>query len=94
MTSDDDFFADEAFSDEWDTETGRPGIMLAANAIQFWSTQNFDPIAKQCPSVRQTAEAFKMTDAEVQRAVEAHYWMFLSGPNDDPTKQYIEHEGE
>lgn len=34
-----DFFTDSEFDDGFDTDTGRPGIMLVANAIQFWSTQ-------------------------------------------------------
>lgn len=88
------FFADDEFSDEFDTDTGRPGKMLVANAIQFWSTQNYNSETKRFPSVRETAVAFKMTDADVRTAVEAHCWMFLEGPNDDPTQQLIEHEGE
>lgn len=83
-----DFFAADEFSDGYDTDTGKPGIMLVANAIQFWASQNY-----RC-TVREAAIAFKMTDADVRRAVIAHYWMFITGPDDDPTKQFIEHEGE
>lgn len=89
-----DFFASDEFEDGFDSDTGKPGKSLVANAIQFWSTQNYDGATKRCPSVRATALAFKMTDEDVRSAVEHHYWMFLDGPSDDPTKQFIEHEGE
>lgn len=90
----DDFFAADEFSDGYDTDTGKPGIMLVANAIQFWTAQHYVSMTHSYPSVRETALAFKMTDANVRRAVEAHPWMFVYGPDDDPTKQFIEHEGE
>lgn len=87
----DDFFATGELIElvgGYDTDTGKPGIMLVANAIQFWAVQNYRS------TVREAATAFRMTDADVRRAVRAHYWMFLEGPDDDPTKQFIEHEGE
>lgn len=89
-----EFFASNEFDDGWDADEGKPGKSFVANAIQFWSMQNFDSEAKRCPSVRETALAFKMTDTDVCAAVEHHYWMFITGPDDDPTKQFIEHEGE
>jgi hypothetical protein len=87
-----DFFADDEFSDVW--ERGRPGISVVANAIQFWAVQQQeDPNGRQ-PTIRDAALAFRMTDADVRAAVEHHYWMFVTGPDDDPTMQFIEHEGE
>ena len=44
-------------------------------------------------SVRFAAEEFNVTDQTVLAAVDAHPWMLLSGPGDDPTKQLIEHDG-
>lgn len=76
--------------DEWDTEvTGLPGAQMAAQAIQVWSA-----LQGRSVTVREAATAFNMADAQVRQAVSAHYWMFLEGPDDDPTKQTIEHEGE
>lgn len=89
-----DFFAADEFEDGYDLETGKPGKALVANAIQFWSTQNFAAETGRGPSVQATADAFRMTVEDVRAAVEFHYWMFITGPDDDPTKQFIEHEGE
>lgn len=88
-----DFFADDEHTHGWDSDEGKPGIMLAANAIQFWSVRHYEARTQRHPTVRETALAFKMTDADVRQAVEAHPFMFLSGP-DDPTEQRIEHDGE
>lgn len=45
-------------------------------------------------SVRHVGEVFNLDDAQVRQAVEAHYWMYLDGPDDDPHQQFIEHDGE
>lgn len=82
-------FPSGAEADEWHHETGLPGEALISNAIQVWATMN-----EGQQTVRAAAEAFNITDAQVRQAVEAHYWMYLDGPNDDPTKQVIQHDGE
>lgn len=92
--SDSGFFAPDEFSDGFDTDTGKPGRTLVANSIQFWTIQNYDTATGRHPSVRATAKAFRMSDADVREAVTCHYWMFITGPDDDPTQQFIEHEGE
>lgn len=58
-------------------------------AIQIWSAMQ-----PRKTTVREAADAFHVEDAVIRAAVEDHYWMFLTGPDDDPTKQIIEHEGE
>jgi len=73
-----------------DDGTGIPDVGDVGNAIQIWSL--FQPGLRQ--SVRQAAEAFNIDDAQVRQAVEAHYWMYLNGPADDPHQQFIEHDGE
>lgn len=88
------FFASDEYEDGYDADQGKPGIGYVARAIQFWSIQNYDAETFTFPTVRETAEAFKMTDADVRAAIKWHPWMLLSGPDDDPTKQTIEHEGE
>jgi hypothetical protein len=45
-------------------------------------------------TVRQAGDEFGVTDDVIRNAVEGHYWMLLGGPKDDPTKQYIDHDGE
>jgi hypothetical protein len=82
-------FPEGEASDEWDHETGLPGVALIGNAIQVWAMMN-----EGAQTVRATAEAFNINDAQVRQAVATHYWMFLEGPDDDPTKQIIQHEGE
>lgn len=82
-------FADDLEHDGWDQETGMPTLMMVANAIQVWST--FQPAQT---SVKECADAFNLDYSQVRAAVEAHLWMYLSGPDDDPGRQIIEHEGE
>lgn len=77
------------FPDEWDQDEGTPDINSVANAIQVWLMCH--PGAK---TVRAVAEAFNLDDSQVRQAAEAHYWMFVDGPDDDPTKQTIKQEGE
>ena len=75
--------------DDWEGEHGLPGIALLGNAIQVWSI-----LQAGKTTIRQCAAAFNLDDAQVRAAVEEHYWMYISGPDDDPEKQLIEHEGE
>lgn len=71
----------------WDTDTGRPGIMYVANALQAWSTFNFGSIT----TVKRAAEVFNLREEDVRAAIEAHPWMFIAGEGDEAT---IEHDGE
>jgi len=84
-------FAEDEF--EWDQDRGMPGAGLVAQAIQVFTMFNFGKLGRNM-TVREVGDAFNLDDAQVRQAVAAHYWMFLSGPDDDPTKQEIEHEGE
>lgn len=79
-----DFFIDG------DGEAGIPWDNFVT-ALQVWSFMH--PGDKQV-TVREAADAFDVTDEVIRQAVNEHYWMFLGGPDDDPTKQYIDHEGE
>ena len=45
------------------------------------------------PTVREAAAIFNTTEAVIQEAVEGAWWIYLSGPSDDPTKQKLELEG-
>lgn len=45
-------------------------------------------------TVRAAGDVFNVADAVILKAVEEHYWLFASGPSDDPTKQIIEMGGE
>lgn len=71
-------------------ETGIPWDAFVIT-LGIWSWMR--PGEKQC-TVREAAQAFDTTDAVIREAVEDHPWMFLYGPDDDPTKQIIEHDGE
>lgn len=74
----------------WDPESGRPGIMQFASAVQIWSI--WQP--RSHVTVAEAAAAFNCTGRMVRAAIEEHPWMFANGPDDDFTKQIIEHEGE
>ena len=75
--------------DAWDTETGKPGIMLFSSALQVWALQQPERV-----SVSQASEAFKVPPQAIVEAVEEHCWMLLVGTEDDFDKLYIEHDGE
>ena len=82
-------FADDMEHDGWD-ETGMPTLSMVANAIQIWAV--FQHPKKV--TVRSCGEAFNLDDAQVREAVEYHNYMYLEGPDDLPTEQTIEHDGE
>ena len=71
----------------WDTDTGRPGIMYVANAIQAWSTFNY---GKAC-TVGMAATIFNLREEDVVAAIAAHPWMIIIGTG---SNALIEHEGE
>jgi hypothetical protein len=78
-----------AEDDRWDQDTGAPGISLFGNAVQVWSTMQSEAV-----SVAAAARAFNVEPSRIIEAVNAHYWMFLSGPEDDYARLMIEDEGE
>lgn len=61
-------------------------------ALSVWAAMQDEKGA--VPTVRQAADEFHVTDSVIRQAVDDHYWMFITGPDDDPTKQRIEHDGE
>lgn len=74
---------------QWNEETGKPGKGMLGQAVQVWSVCQVEPT-----SVRQAATVFNLQPTDIIEAVEAHYWMFLTGPSDDYDRLMIEHEGE
>ncbi len=77
----------------WNHEDdGKVGISLFGNAVQVWAI--FNANAGKSTSIADAAEAFSVDPLMIIEAVNAHYWMFTSGPHDDFTKMKIEHEGE
>lgn len=88
------YFAGDEDSSGWCHDTGKPGINLFGNAIQVWAIMQAEGGSTKQPTIRNAALAFNSPDAMIREAVEAHYWMLVTGPDDDPTKQFIEHEGE
>lgn len=44
-------------------------------------------------TVREAAQTFNTTDAVIREAVDEAHWIFVSGPDDDPTKQILELDG-
>ncbi len=85
--------------DGWDTDTGNPGIMYVANAIQAWST-----FQKKETTIAEASQVFNLDPKDVRAAIETHPWMYLSpaphAPNGIGTLDLpddcvtIEHEGE
>ena len=61
-------------------------------ALQVWSFMRGE--FSKPTSVRHAATEFGVKDEVVRAAVEEHIWMFLTGPDDDATKQFLCHEGD
>lgn len=79
------FAGEETDDDDWDRETGKPGIGLFANALSVWSTmQNRDT------TVEEAAVVFNVPVEMVRTAVEWHPWMLLEGKDGN----VIGHDGE
>ena len=84
-------FAGVVFPNEWDQDNGIPDISSIGAALQVWMM--LQPGAERY-SVRQVGEVFNLDDAQVRQAVDDHNWMYLDGPDDDPSNQFIEQDGE
>lgn len=62
-----------------------------AGAILTWRAMNFG----EDRSVADAAKAFNTSPSVIREAITVHaYWVFISGPDDDYTKQMIELDGE
>ncbi len=79
--------------ESWNHETdGKIGVSLFGNAVQVWAILNSNN--GKPTTVSEAASAFSVDPLMIIEAVKYHYWMFISGPDDDFTKMKIEHEGE
>lgn len=86
--------ARELFTEILPDDDDDAGIHLGdfSTAISVWS---FMQNSEKPQSVADVALAFNTTPELVRRGVTDHYWLFLSPENErDPTKQFINHEGE
>jgi hypothetical protein len=79
-----DFFVGE------DDEAGIPWDNFLT-ALQVWS---FLRPSDERATVQEAADQFDVTTDVIRQAVNEHPWMLLMGPDDDPTKQQIDHDGE
>lgn len=61
-----------------------------ARALQTWAAMNYG----KKHTVAEAAEAFNTSAAVIREAVDEGYWMIWHGPDDDPTKQVIELDGD
>lgn len=69
--------------------SGRPGISIVANAIQFWAGQQ-----KRAPSVAECARVFRVPPDAVVEAVNYHPWMTIGGGGASFDGMRIEQDGE
>lgn len=71
-------------------ENGEVGISLfqLECAIQTWSALQGRDV-----SIAETATTFNVRPELVREVVEANFWMSVVGDDQDPTQQFIEHEG-
>ena len=86
------------FTDFVDRHDDEPGISIdqlaAAVSVWAWMQESDKP-----QTVAAAALAFNTTPQFIRDAIEIHPWAFLTGHNGewseiDPTKQFIEHDGE
>ena len=70
-------------------DSDQPGITKQQfeTAISVWTWMQ---PGDKAPTVAATAESFNTTPEIVRECVRASEWMFLDGPDADPTKQHIE----
>jgi hypothetical protein len=79
--------------DSWNHEDdGKIGVSLFGNAVQVWAM--FNANSGRPTTVAAASDAFFVSPLMIIEAVNAHSWMFITGPDDDFTKMQIEHEGE
>lgn len=81
------------FTDILKEGSDEPGISIdqLGAAIAYWSWMQDGNDAQ---TVATAALMFNTTPDIVRRALEVYPWTLCSGPDDDPTKQIIEHDGE
>lgn len=70
-----------------------PGIHQGqlGEAVSVWAWMQSSPVPQ---TIATAALVFNTTPALIRAAIEEHPWCFWLGPDDDPTKQTIEHDGE
>ena len=70
-------------------DTDQPGITKQQfeTAVSVWTWMQ---PGDEAPTVAATAASFNTTPEIVRQCVRASEWMFLEGPDDDPTKQRVE----
>ena len=70
-------------------DTDQPGITKHQfeTAVSVWTWMQ---PGDEAPTVVATAASFNTTPEIVRECVRASEWMFLDGPDDDPTKQRVE----
>lgn len=76
-----------------DDDSDEPGVRWSdfCTALQVWSWMK---PGDERATVQHAADEFGVTCEVVRQAVQQNYWMLLLGPNDDPGKQSIDHDGE
>lgn len=75
--------ADDERLDGWDHAAGVPGVKLFSNALQVWAYAQGRVV-----TVDDAALAFNVPPEVIRRAVEWHYWLFITEGD------VIESEGE
>ena len=70
-------------------DTDQPGITKQQfeTAVSVWTWMQ---PGNEAPTVAVTAASFNTTPEIVKQCVRESEWMFLDGPDDDPTKQRVE----
>jgi hypothetical protein len=70
-------------------DTDQPGITKHQfeTAVSVWTWMQPE---NEAPTVAATAASFNTTPEIVRESVRGSEWMFLDGPDDDPTKQRVE----
>ncbi|MDG3444668.1 hypothetical protein [Nitrospirillum amazonense] len=70
-----------------DADTGVTWTALSG-AISTWAWMQERPV-----TVAEAAATFNTTPEHVREAIDQHPWAYLEGDGDDPTAQFIEHDG-
>ncbi|WP_336800360.1 hypothetical protein [Kaistia sp. MMO-174] len=78
---------------DFDDDSDDSGLTVAhlCQSVATWSCMQ-----QRSVSVAEAALAFNTTPDVVQHAINEHggFYLYLIGEDDDPTEQFIEHDGE
>lgn len=76
-----------------DSDTAGISWRAFIDGLYAWTILQHEKLGA-APTVREASEAWHVLDGTIIAAAGEVYWMSVEGPDDDPTKQKLELDGE